>query len=356
MMEAVTAHEQLYRCWQDFQIQVYIYERREKQILNCEIERNIQDKVSIIVPCYNEEEVLIYFYENTVQVLKQAGYDYELVFVNDGSNDQTLQILRKLAKQDTHVCYLSFSRNFGKEAAMYVGFQNVHGDFVAVMDADLQDPPQLLPEMLDIIKSGEYDSVAARRAGRKGEPVLRSMFARTFYWMMNRISDSEIADGARDFRLMKKEMADAVAEMGEYNRFSKGIFGWVGFRTYWMPYENVQRLAGKSKWNFWKLFRYAVDGIINFSHVPLNLSSLFGGIMTFVAFLILIIVVIRRICFGDPVAGWASMICAVIFMGGIQLFCIGIMGQYVSKLYLESKHRPHYIIAETSREGIKKIQ
>ncbi|MCI8890853.1 MAG: glycosyltransferase family 2 protein [Eubacterium sp.] len=251
-----------------------------------------------------------------------------------------------------HVCYLSFSRNFGKEAAMYAGFQNVKGDFVAVMDADLQDPPQLLPEMLEIIKSGEYDSVAARRAGRKGEPVLRSALARGFYWIMNRISDTDIA---RDFRLMKKEMADAVAEMGEYNRFSKGIFGWVGFRTYWMPYENVQRLAGKSKWNFWKLFRYAVDGILNFSHVPLHISSFFGGVMTFAAFILLIAVVIWRICFGDPVAGWASMICAVIFMGGIQLFCMGIMGQYVAKIYMESKHRPHYIIAESSREGTKKL-
>lgn len=235
---------------------------------------------------------------------------------------------------------------------MYAGFQNVKGDFVAVMDADLQDPPQLLPEMLEIIKSGEYDSVAARRAGRKGESVLRSALARGFYWIMNRISDTDIA---RDFRLMKKEMADAVAEMGEYNRFSKGIFGWVGFRTYWMPYENVQRLAGKSKWNFWKLFRYAVDGILNFSHVPLHISSFFGGVMTFAAFILLIAVVIWRICFGDPVAGWASMICAVIFMGGIQLFSMGIMGQYVAKIYMESKHRPHYIIAESSREGTKKL-
>lgn len=326
--------------------------------MKCETENKIhmQDKVSIIVPCYNEEEVLTCFYKNIVSVLEQAGSDYELVFVNDGSKDKTLQILRELAKRDSHVCYLSFSRNFGKEAAMYAGFQNVHGDFIAVMDADLQDPPYLLPEMLEILKSGEYDSVATRRACRKGEPFLRSMFARGFYWMMNRISDSEIADGARDFRLMKKEMAEAVAEMGEYNRFSKGIFGWVGFRTYWMPYENVQRLAGKSKWNFWKLCRYAVDGIINFSHVPLNLSSLFGGVMTFAALLILIVVIIRRICFGDPVAGWASMICTVIFMGGMQLFCIGIMGQYVAKIYMESKHRPHYIIAESSREGIEKIR
>lgn len=314
-----------------------------------------QEKISLIVPCYNEQEGLPLFYREVLSVLNGMECDYELIFVNDGSKDGTLSILKEFAEENPHVCYLSFSRNFGKESAMYAGFCNADGDYVSVMDADMQDPPSLLPEMLCILKSGNYDSVASRRVNRTGEPVIRSWLARKFYRIINRISDAEIIDGARDFRLMKREMADAVVQMGEYNRFSKGIFGWVGFRTYWMPYENVERVAGETKWNFWKLFCYAVDGIINFSHAPLHISSWCGMGMTFLSLFLLIVIVIRKLCFGDPVAGWASLICVILFLGGVQLFSIGIMGQYIAKMYLESKHRPHYIISETNQEKAKKI-
>ena len=238
---------------------------------------------------------------------------------------------------------------------MYAGFCNAKGDYVAVMDADMQDPPSLLPQMLKILESGEYDSVATRRADRKGEPKIRSWFARKFYQIINKISDADIVDGARDFRLMKREMVDAIVEMGEYNRFSKGIFGWIGFNTYWLPYENIERIAGETSWSFWKLLKYAIDGIINFSQAPLSVASWFGMAMTFVGFLSLILVIVRRLVFGDPVAGWASIICVIIFIGGIQLFCLGIMGQYIAKMYLETKKRPHYIISETNDKNSKKV-
>ena len=306
--------------------------------------------ISIIVPCYNEQEALPFFHEEVSRVLKEIGEDYELLFVNDGSKDDTLKELKALSTKDPHVIYLSFSRNFGKEAAMYAGFCNAKGDYIAVMDADLQDPPALLPEMLKMLETDEYDSVATRRVSREGEPPIRSWFARRFYDIMNRISESDIVDGARDFRLMKKSMVDAIVAMGEYNRFSKGLFGWVGFRTYWMPYENVERVAGETKWNFWKLFKYAIDGIINFSHVPLSIASWFGTTMTFFSFLALAVIIIRRLIFGDPVAGWASIVCVVIFIGGIQLLCLGIMGQYISKTYLETKHRPIFILKDSSEE------
>ncbi len=312
--------------------------------------------LSIIVPCYNEQSALPLFYEEATRVLEGLGHDYELLFINDGSRDDTLKILEELAAKDAHVTYLSFSRNFGKEAAMYAGFCNVRGDYVAVMDADLQDPPSLLPEMLEILESGEYDSVATRRVSRKGEPKIRSWFARMFYKIINKISDADIVDGARDFRLMKRQMADTIAEMCEYNRFSKGIFGWVGFRTYWFPYENVERVAGETKWSFWKLFKYAIDGIINFSHVPLSISSWFGFSMTGVSFLLLLFFFFRRLFFGDPVAGWASTVCIIFFIGGIQLFCLGIMGSYIAKTYMETKKRPHYIVAKSNRDDIKKVK
>ncbi|MCD8122955.1 MAG: glycosyltransferase family 2 protein [Clostridiales bacterium] len=312
--------------------------------------------LSIIVPCYNEQDALPFFYSEATRIVRSIGCDYEYIFVNDGSKDGTLYILRQLADQDKHVTYLSFSRNFGKEAAMYAGFCNANGDYVVVMDADMQDPPALLPRMIELLDHKEYDSVATRRATRTGESPIRSWFARKFYQLINRISDTEIVDGARDFRLMKREMVDAIVEMSEYNRFSKGIFGWIGFRTYWLSYENVERVAGKTKWSFWKLFRYAIDGIINFSQVPLSVASWGGVLMTFVAFLLTIAIVIRRLIFGDPVAGWASTICIIIFIGGIQLFCLGIMGQYVAKTYIETKHRPHFIIAETNKRNVRKIQ
>ncbi|MCD8238334.1 MAG: glycosyltransferase family 2 protein [Clostridiales bacterium] len=313
-------------------------------------------KLSLIAPCYNEEDVLLIFYKETSRIVKAMGCDYELIFVNDGSTDRTLSLLKKLAENDEHVIYLSFSRNFGKEAAMYAGFCNAKGDYAAVMDADMQDPPSLLPKMVEILEQGEFDSVATRRVDRTGEPPIRSWFAHKFYKLINRISDTDIVDGARDFRLMKREMVDAIIKMSEYNRFSKGIFGWVGFRTYWLSYENVERAAGETKWNFWKLFKYAVDGIINFSQTPLSLASWGGIIMTIVSFFVMILLVIRRLVFGDPVAGWASTICFIIFIGGLQLFSIGIMGQYIAKIYIETKNRPHFIIAETNKDDVKKIQ
>ncbi len=312
--------------------------------------------ISLIVPCYNEEEALPIFYTEIKKVLGSMKTEYELIFVNDGSKDGTLAILKELAKQDDGVVYLSFSRNFGKEAAMYAGFCNAHGEYVAVMDADMQDPPALLPDMLSILQQGEYDSVATRRVTRKGEPPIRSWFARRFYALINRISDADIVDGARDFRLMKKEMADAIVAMGEYNRFSKGIFGWIGYRTYWMPYENVNRVAGETKWNFWKLFKYAIDGVINFSQAPLSFASWFGIFMTVVSFFAVLFIVIRRMVFGDPVEGWASTACIIVFVGGVQLFCMGIMGQYIAKTYMEVKKRPHYIIAESNRADLDKVR
>ncbi len=305
--------------------------------------------ISVIVPCYNEQESLPLLYQEVTRVLTGIGKPYELLFVNDGSTDETLPILRRLAAEDGAVRYLSFSRNFGKESAMYAGFRHAQGDYVAVMDADLQHPPALLPRMLELLEGGEYDSVAARRVDRAGEPPIRSFFARMFYRLLNRISDVELVDGAMDYRLMRREMVEAIVSMGEYNRFSKGIFGWVGFRTCWLECENAERAAGRTKWSFWKLFKYAIDGIINFSGAPLAIASWGGILMTFLAFFLLVFIVVRKLAFGDPVAGWASTVCIVIFIGGIQLFCLGIMGQYIARTYMETKRRPHYIIAETEQ-------
>ena len=312
--------------------------------------------ISIIVPCYNEEEALPIFYQECSAVLSSMNEAYELLFVNDGSKDGTLSILKELSETDACVRYLSFSRNFGKESAMFAGFCNAKGDYVAVMDADMQDPPSLLPQMLEILRTGEYDSVATRRVDHAGEPPLRSWFARQFYKLINRISDADIVDGARDFRLMRREMVDAILSMSEYNRFSKGIFGWVGFRTYWLPYENVERVAGQTKWSFWKLFRFAIDGVINFSQAPLSVASWFGMFMTFVSFIAVVFIIIRKLIFGDPVDGWASTVCIITLIGGIQLFCMGIMGQYIAKTYLEVKKRPHYIVSDTNRENMEKVK
>ena len=320
------------------------------------MQSELSDKmISIIVPCYNEQEALPFFYEEVTAILDVMPYDYEILFVNDGSEDNTLEILRGFAVKNAHIKYFSFSRNFGKEAAMYAGFCNAKGDYIAVMDADMQDPPGLLPQMMDILENQNYDSVATRRVNRKGEPPIRSWFARQFYKLINKISDADIVDGARDFRLMKRIMVDAIISMCEINRFSKGIFGWIGFKTYWLPYENVERVAGETKWNFWKLFKYAIDGIINFSETPLNISSWFGFLMTWISFVFMLFVIVRRILFGDPVAGWASTICVIIFIGGIQLFSMGIMGKYIAKTYTESKKRPHYIISETNANNTNLI-
>ena len=317
----------------------------------------IRKLISLVIPCYNEQEALPYLYEELKNVVKEkTEYEFEFLFVDDGSTDHTKDMILEYAKEDERVRYFGFSRNFGKEAAMYAGFCNVRGQYVAVMDADMQDPPGLLPEMLDILLGQKYDSVATRRVDREGEPPVRSWFARLFYKIINRISDANIMDGARDFRLMKREMVDAILAMCEYNRFSKGIFGWIGFRTYWLPYENQNRIAGETKWSFWGLFKYSIDGIINFSQVPLSISSWCGIGLTFVSFLMILFIIVRKIMFGDPVAGWASLVCIITFIGGIQLFCMGIMGQYLAKTYMEVKKRPHFIIAETNVEDAVKIK
>lgn len=311
------------------------------------------DKISVIVPCYNEEESLPLFYQEIQSVMKTMnGVEWELCFIDDGSKDGTLDILRRLSKQDKQVRFVSFSRNFGKEAAMYAGFQMCTGDFAAVMDADMQDPPSLLPEMYAALQSGEYDSVATRRVNRDGEPPIRSMFARMFYKLINKISNADIVDGARDFRLMRRSMVDAILAMGEYNRFSKGIFGWVGFKTKWLPYRNVERVAGETKWSFWKLLLYSMDGIVAFSTAPLMISSVMGILCCLIAIVMIVVIVCKTLIWGDPVGGWPSMMSVMLLLGGIQLFSMGILGQYLEKTYLETKKRPIYLVRETE-EGVK---
>lgn len=306
-------------------------------------------KLSLIIPCYNEEEALPFFYAEVDKISALlTKYEVEMLFVNDGSKDKTLDVIKELAEKDKRVKYLSFSRNFGKESAMYAGFCNVTGDLVAVMDADMQDPPSLLPKMLQIIEEEGYDSVATRRVTRKGEPKIRSFFARMFYKLMGKISDVDLVDGARDFRLMKRKMVDAIVAMSETNRFSKGIFGWIGFKTYWLEYENVKRVAGQTKWSFWGLFKYSMEGITNFSDAPLQVASWGGLLFTLIAVVSLLVVFIRALCFGDKVAGWPSTICIILFVGGVQLFCLGMIGQYIAKIFRETKKRPIYIVSETN--------
>lgn len=312
-------------------------------------------EISLIVPCFNEAEALPLFYGEASRVMGELGRSYELLFVDDGSRDATLEVVKGLASGDSHVKYIALSRNFGKEAAMYAGFCNVDGEYVAVLDADLQDPPSLLPKMLDILENEGFDSVATRRTDRQGEPLVRSWFARLFYRIINRISDADIVDGARDFRLMKHDMVEAIVAMGEVNRFSKGIYGWIGFKTYWLTYENTERVAGETKWNFWGLTKYAINGIVDFSEAPLNLASWSGMLMTVLSFAMLLLIVIRRLVFGDPVAGWASTICTIVFIGGIQLFFMGVMGQYIAKTYSGAKRRPHFVIAETNKQDVARI-
>ena len=307
-------------------------------------------KISLVVPCYNEQEVIKLFYAEIQKIKKDfKNVTFEIIFVNDGSKDKTLELMRELSKNDD-VRYVSFSRNFGKEAAMYAGLEASTGDYVAIMDADLQDPPALLKEMYEILESGEYDSVATRRVTRKGEPVIRSFFARLYYKIINKISKTEIVDGARDFRLMTRQMVNSVLSLKEYNRFSKGIFSWVGYRTKWLEYENVERAAGETKWSFWKLFLYSLESIVAFSTVPLSIASVMGILFCFVAFIIIIFIVVRTLMYGDPTSGWPSMVCIMFFIGGVQLLCLGIMGQYLSKTYLEVKKRPIYIVQETEKD------
>ncbi len=305
------------------------------------------DKISIIVPCYNEEEVLPLFYNEITRISNIMKEQYlEVIFVNDGSRDNTLKILKGFASKDKHVKYISFSRNFGKESAMYAGLEHADGNYVVFMDADMQDPPSLLPEMYDIVKNEDYDSVATRRVDRKGEPPVRSFFARKFYKLMNRYSNTEIMDGARDFRLMNRKFADSLLELKEYNRFSKGLFGWVGFKTKWLEFENVERAAGETKWSFWKLFKYSLEGITAFSTAPLMIASILGIIFCLISIVFIVFIVIRKLIFNNSADGWASMVCLTSLIGGIQLFAIGIVGQYLSKMYLEIKNRPKYLIRE----------
>ncbi len=309
--------------------------------------------LSIIVPCYNEEETLPLFYNETARVAKQMNdMEFEFIFVDDGSTDRTLEILRGLARNDKRVRFVSFSRNFGKEAAMLAGLKTATGDYIALMDADMQDPPSLLPTLYKAISEEGYDCAATRRSTRQGEPPIRSFFARMFYKLMNRISDVEIVDGARDYRLMRRTVVDAVLSMDERNRFSKGIFGWVGFRTKWVSFANVERAAGETKWSFWKLFRYSLEGIAAFSTAPLALSSALGILMCFFAFLFICVILVKALACGVPIGGWPCMMCVILFLSGIQLLCMGILGQYLAKTYLETKNRPMYLIRETE-EGVK---
>ena len=311
-------------------------------------------KITVIVPCYNEAEALHYYYQEMARVMTLMNtYDFELLFVNDGSRDQTLDIMKELANNDKRIKYISFSRNFGKEAAMYAGFEKSTGDYVCLMDADLQDPPKLLPEMVKAIEEDGYDSAATRRVTRKGEPPIRSFFARMFYKIMNKISDTELMDGARDYRLMTRQFVNSLLDMKEYNRFSKGLFGWVGYKTKWIEFENVERVAGETKWSFWKLLVYAVDGAVAFSTAPLAIASVLGMLMLLVSFIFIVFIIIRTLIFGDPVSGWPSLVCIITLIGGIQIFCVGILGEYLSKVYLETKRRPIYIVKDTNIDNKK---
>ena len=307
------------------------------------------EKISVVVPCYNEEEVLPLFYREIDRVAGlMPEYAFEFIFVDDGSRDRTLEVVKELAAGDERVKFVSFSRNFGKEAAMYAGFSYASGDYVSLMDADLQDPPALLPEMMRAIREEGYESVATRRVTRKGEPPIRSFFARCFYKLMRHISKTEIVDGARDYRLMTRQFVNSLLELGEYNRFSKGLYGWVGYRTKWLEFENVERAAGETKWSFWKLLLYSIEGIVAFSAAPLALAAVCGVLCCVLAFLFILFIVVRTLLFGDPVAGWPSMICVILLIGGLQLLCIGILGEYLAKTYLEVKNRPIFICKETN--------
>ena len=307
------------------------------------------EKITVVVPCYNEEAALGAFYREITAVAKEMSeVDFEFLFINDGSKDRTLETIKRFAQQDERVKYVSFSRNFGKEAGIYAGLESASGDYVVVMDADLQDPPALLPEMYRYIKEEGYDCVGSRRVDRKGEPPIRSFFARKFYRLINRISDANVVDGARDFQMMNRDVVQAILSMKEYNRFSKGIFGWIGFRKKWLEYENIARVAGETKWSFWKLFLYAMEGIVAFSTAPLVISSVVGLGCCILAFVMIFVIIFRTLCFGDPTAGWPSLVCIILLLSGIQMLGIGILGQYLAKTYLETKRRPIYLVRESN--------
>lgn len=307
------------------------------------------EKISIVVPAYNEEESIPYFYEEINKEFKELKQELELIFVDDGSKDKTLDVIKGLTK-DKRVKYISFSRNFGKEAAMWAGLNASTGDYVTIMDSDLQDPPSLLKEMIRLIKEEVYDIVGTRRVTRKGEPVIRSFFARMFYKIINKMSKVEMVDGARDFRLMTRQVVNSVLSLKEYNRYSKGLFSFVGFKTKWLEYENIQRVAGETKWSFWKLLLYAIDGIVAFTTIPLTIAIAIGFIFCLIAFIMIIVVIVKTLAFGDPTTGWPSLACIIFMVSGIQLLCIGVIGEYLSKMYLEVKNRPIYIVKESNME------
>ena len=310
----------------------------------------MKKKISVIVSCYNEEESLPLFYKEMNKVMEEmVGNEFELVFINDGSSDKTLDVIKSLREKDTRIRYVSFSRNFGKEAAMLAGLDYATGDYITLMDADLQDPPRLLPAMLKYINDG-YDCVGTRRVTRKGEPPIRSFFARMFYKLINKLSKVEMVDGARDYRLMTRQMVNAITSTREYNRYSKGLWSFVGFKTKWLEFENVERIAGETKWSFWKLFKYAIDGIVAFSTVPLTMAAFLGILFCLIAFIMILVIVFKTVMWGDPVGGWPSLACIIIFVSGIQLFFMGIFGEYLAKTYLETKKRPIYIVKETDSD------
>lgn len=309
----------------------------------------MKDLITIVVPCYNEEKALPYYYNKMKEIMQKMEYvNFEIILVNDGSTDGTVLEMKKIAQKDDRIKYILLSKNFGKEAAMYAGFEYSKGDYIAIMDADLQDPPDLLEDMYNELRRGEYDCVATRRTTRKGEPPIRSFFARMFYKLINKISKTEMVDGARDYRLMTRQMLNAIVNMKEYNRYSKGLFSFVGFNTKWLEYENVERVAGETHWSFWKLFKYALEGITAFSTVPLVISSVIGMLFFFISIIAIIYIVINTLLYGNPTSGWPSMICIIFMVTGIQLFCIGIIGQYLAKIYLEVKNRPIYIVKDTN--------
>ncbi len=303
-------------------------------------------KLSIVCPCFNEEDSIDYFYTELIGNINSL--DYEIIFVDDGSSDDTLVNIKNLSQDDENIKFISFSRNFGKESAIYAGLELSSGDYVVLIDADLQDPPRFIPQMIDLVETTNYDVIATRRVSRKGEPVVRSFFARLFYRIINKISNLDLVDGARDYRLMTRQVVDAILELKEYNRFSKGLFNWIGFETKWLEYENVERLKGETSWSFWSLFKYSIEGIVGFTTAPLQISTFFGIIISFIAFVMIIFIVVRNLLYSDPVAGWTSTICVILLLGGIQLFSIGILGKYLEKTYIETKNRPIYIIKETN--------
>lgn len=306
-----------------------------------------KERLTLVVPAYNEEEAIPIFYKEAKKVEeKLPQVEVEYLFIDDGSSDATLDVLRRLSEEDGMVHYVSFSRNFGKESAIYAGLQKASGEYVAIMDADLQDPPALLPQMLLGIMEEGYDCVGSRRVSRKGEPPVRSFFARLFYKIMNKMSHTEVVDGARDFQMMNRKVVEAILGMGEYNRFSKGIFGWIGFKKKWMEYENIERVAGETKWSFWSLLLYALDGIVAFSTFPLVLVSILGLVFCVAAFIAIVFIIVRTLVFGDPTSGWPSMVCIIMLVSGVQLLCMGIIGQYMAKTYLETKKRPLYLVEE----------